>query len=51
MLSVWGSILMFFAYTVWIIRRLRSQLCAPKAITATAHRLARLFYLLWTTLR
>ncbi len=30
-------------------RRLRSRLGAPKAITATAHKLARLFYLLWTT--
>ena len=30
-------------------RRLRSRLGAPKAITATAHKLARLFYRLWTT--
>ena len=30
-------------------RRLRSRLGAPKAITATAHKLARLFYQMWTT--
>ena len=30
-------------------RRLRSRLGAPKAITATAHKLARLFYRLWKT--
>jgi len=30
-------------------RRLRSRLGAPKAITATAHKIARLFYQLWTT--
>jgi transposase len=30
-------------------RRLRSRVGAPKAITATAHKLARLFYRLWTT--
>lgn len=30
-------------------RRLRTRLGAPKAITATAHKLARLFYHLWTT--
>lgn len=30
-------------------RRMRSRLGAPKAITATAHKLARLFYRLWTT--
>ncbi len=30
-------------------RRLRSRLGAPKAITATAHKLARLFYKIWTT--
>jgi hypothetical protein len=29
-------------------RRLRARLGAPKAITATAHKLARLFYRLWT---
>jgi hypothetical protein len=29
-------------------RRLRARLGAPKAITATAHKLARLFYLMWT---
>ena len=29
-------------------RRLRSRLGAPKAITATAHKIARLFYKLWT---
>ena len=29
-------------------RRLRSRLGAPKAITATAHKLARIFYYLWT---
>ncbi|MEL6816724.1 MAG: transposase, partial [Cyanobacteria bacterium J06598_3] len=29
-------------------RRLRSRLGAPKAITATAHKLARIFYKLWT---
>ncbi|WP_292704672.1 MULTISPECIES: transposase [unclassified Nostoc] len=31
-------------------RRLRSRLGAPKAITATAHKLARIFYRLWTNL-
>ncbi|MBE9054416.1 IS110 family transposase [Nostocales cyanobacterium LEGE 11386] len=30
-------------------RRLRSRLGAPKAITATAHKLARLFYQMWIT--
>ncbi|MBD2249480.1 IS110 family transposase [Nostoc sp. FACHB-888] len=30
-------------------RRLRSRLGTPKAITATAHKLARIFYRLWTT--
>ena len=30
-------------------RRLRSRLGAPKAITAAAHKLARMFYRLWTT--
>lgn len=30
-------------------RRLRSRLGAPKAITATAHKIARMFYRLWTT--
>lgn len=30
-------------------RRIRSRLGAPKAITATAHKLAKVFYLLWTT--
>ncbi|QLE45897.1 IS110 family transposase (plasmid) [Nostoc sp. C052] len=30
-------------------RRLRSRLGAPKAITATAHKLARLFYRMWIT--
>lgn len=30
-------------------RRLRGRLGAPKAITATAHKLARMFYCLWTT--
>jgi hypothetical protein len=30
-------------------RRLRSRLGAPKAITATAHKIARLFYHLWTS--
>ena len=30
-------------------RRMRSRLGAPKAITATAHKLARMFYRLWTT--
>jgi transposase len=29
-------------------RRLRSRLGTPKAITVTAHKLARLFYYLWT---
>ncbi|MDZ8239225.1 MAG: transposase [Nostoc sp. ChiQUE01a] len=29
-------------------RRLRSRLATPKAITATAHKLARIFYRLWT---
>lgn len=30
-------------------RRLRARLGAPKAITATAHKLARIFYRLWTS--
>ena len=30
-------------------RRLRARLGAPKAITAAAHKLARMFYRLWTT--
>jgi transposase len=30
-------------------RRLRSRLGAPKAITATAHKLARMFYYMWKT--
>jgi transposase len=30
-------------------RRMRTRLGAPKAITATAHKLARLFYCLWTS--
>jgi transposase len=30
-------------------RRIRSRLGAPKAVTATAHKLARIFYRLWTT--
>ncbi len=30
-------------------RRWRSRLGAPKAITATAHKLARIFYRMWTT--
>jgi transposase len=30
-------------------RRIRSRLGAPKAITATAHKLAKIFYLLWKT--
>ncbi|MBV8883411.1 MAG: hypothetical protein JO235_05345 [Chroococcidiopsidaceae cyanobacterium CP_BM_RX_35] len=30
-------------------RRLRSRLGASKAITATAHKIARLFYQMWTT--
>ena len=30
-------------------RRLRSRIGPPKAITATAHKLARIFYRLWTT--
>ncbi len=29
-------------------RRLRARLGTPKAITATAHKLARIFYCLWT---
>ena len=29
-------------------RRLRARLGAPKAVTATAHKLARIFYCLWT---
>lgn len=29
-------------------RRLRARLGSPKAITATAHKLARIFYCLWT---
>jgi hypothetical protein len=30
-------------------RRIRSRLGSPKAITATAHKLARIFYRMWTT--
>lgn len=30
-------------------RRLQSRMGAPKAITATAHKLARIFYRLWTS--
>ena len=30
-------------------RRIQSRLGAPKAVTATAHKLARMFYLLWTS--
>ena len=30
-------------------RRLRARLGAPKAITATAHKLARIFYRMWNT--
>jgi hypothetical protein len=30
-------------------RRMRSRLGAPKAITATAHKLARIFYRMWKT--
>ena len=30
-------------------RRMRSRLGGPQAITATAHKLARIFYHLWTT--
>lgn len=30
-------------------RRIRARLGAPKAITATAHKLARIFYHMWTT--
>lgn len=30
-------------------RRLRVRLGSPKAITATAHKLARIFYRLWTS--
>lgn len=30
-------------------RRMRAKLGAPKAITATAHKLARMFYRLWKT--
>jgi transposase len=30
-------------------RRIRARLGAPKAITATAHKLARIFYRMWTT--
>jgi transposase len=30
-------------------RRMRSRLGAPKAITATAHKIARMFYKLWST--
>ncbi len=29
-------------------RRLRNRLGSPKAITATAHKLAQIFYALWT---
>ena len=31
------------------IRRIRARLGAPKAIIATAHKLARIFYTLWKT--
>lgn len=30
-------------------RRMKARLGAPKAITATAHKLARMFYMLWTS--
>ena len=30
-------------------RRIRVRLGSPKAITATAHKLARIFYRMWTT--
>lgn len=30
-------------------RRMQARLSAPKAITATAHKLARIFYHLWTS--
>jgi transposase len=30
-------------------RRIRARLGAPKAVTATAHKLARIFYRMWTT--
>ncbi len=30
-------------------RRIKARAGAPKAITATAHKIARLFYTLWTT--
>jgi hypothetical protein len=30
-------------------RRMQSRMGAPKAITATAHKLARIFYHLWTS--
>jgi transposase len=30
-------------------RRLRSRFGSPKAITATAHKIARMFYQMWTT--
>ena len=30
-------------------RRIRARLGSPKAITATAHKLARIFYRMWTT--
>ena len=30
-------------------RRLRTRLGAPKAVTATAHKLARIFYRLWSS--
>ncbi|MEH2128045.1 hypothetical protein [Nostoc sp.] len=33
----------------FIYLRLRSSFGAPKAITATAHKIARFFYKLWTT--
>ena len=32
-------------------RRIRARLGSPKAITATAHKLARIFYRMWTTRR
>ncbi len=30
-------------------RRMQAKMGAPKAITATAHKLARIFYSLWTS--
>ena len=50
MLSEWQhkQLLMCNSADGAFYRRLRSRLDTPKAITATAHKLARIFYRLWT---